>query len=55
VTFGVGQHVSDVLTMNSDAGLNPANVERPKVVYNAATQSYVMLRSESVGGVGRLH
>ncbi len=36
------EHVNDVLTMNSDQGLNPANVERPKVVYNAATQKYVM-------------
>lgn len=35
-------HVNDVLTMDSDPGLRPANVERPKVVYNAATKSYVM-------------
>jgi hypothetical protein len=32
----------DVLTMSSDPDLNPANVERPKVVYNAATGRYVM-------------
>lgn len=36
------EYVHDVLTMDSDPGLNPANVERPKVVYNAATQKYVM-------------
>jgi hypothetical protein len=36
------QHAHDVLTMNSDAGLKPANVERPKVVYNAQTHKYVM-------------
>ncbi len=32
----------DVLQMTSDPGLNPANVERPKVVYNATTGQYVM-------------
>ncbi len=31
-----------VLRMTSDPGLNPANVERPKVVYNASTKKYVM-------------
>lgn len=36
------EHVHDVLTMNSDDGLSPANVERPKVVYNSVTQKYVM-------------
>lgn len=36
------EHAHDVLTMNSDPGLDPANVERPKVVYNAATGKYVM-------------
>ncbi len=36
------EHVNDVLTMESDSGLDPANVERPKVVYNEATQKYVM-------------
>jgi hypothetical protein len=36
------ERVNDVLTMDSDADLNPANIERPKVVYNAATQKYVM-------------
>jgi hypothetical protein len=36
------EHVHDVLTMSSDPDLNPANVERPKVVYNAATGQYVM-------------
>ena len=33
---------SDVLTMSSDPDLNPANIERPKVAYNAATDNYVM-------------
>lgn len=36
------EHVHDVLQMTSDPGLAPANVERPKVVYNAATDKYVM-------------
>lgn len=36
------EHTHDVLTMDSDPGLKPANVERPKVVYNAATHKYVM-------------
>ncbi len=36
------EHAGDVLTMTSDPGLNPANVERPKVVYNARTGKYVM-------------
>jgi YD repeat-containing protein len=36
------EHVHDVLTMNSDPDLKPANIERPKVVYNAQTQQYVM-------------
>lgn len=36
------EHVNDVLTMASHPGLKPANVERPKVVYNAATKKYVM-------------
>ncbi|HEY6723712.1 MAG TPA: RICIN domain-containing protein [Polyangiaceae bacterium] len=36
------EHAHDVLTMNSDPGLDPANVERPKVVYNSATGKYVM-------------
>jgi hypothetical protein len=36
------EYVHDVLTMDSDPGLDPANVERPKVVYNAATGKYVM-------------
>lgn len=36
------EHVHDVLTMNSDSGLKPANIERPKVVYNRATEKYVM-------------
>lgn len=35
-------HVHDVLSMDSHQGLKPANVERPKVVYNASTQRYVM-------------
>ncbi len=36
------EFVHDVLTMMSDPGLDPANVERPKVVYNANTGKYVM-------------
>ncbi len=32
----------DVLTANSGAGLKPANIERPKVIYNASTGKYVM-------------
>ena len=32
----------DVLTMSSDPELDPANIERPKVVYNASTGRYVM-------------
>lgn len=36
------EHAHDVLSMMSDEGLRPANVERPKVVYNAATEKYVM-------------
>ena len=36
------EHAHDVLTMDSDPGLRPANVERPKVVYNDATGQYVM-------------
>lgn len=36
------EHAHDILTMMSDADLRPANVERPKVVYNASTQKYVM-------------
>lgn len=33
---------NNVLTMNSAAELNPANIERPKVIYNASTGQYVM-------------
>jgi hypothetical protein len=33
---------NNVLTENSDAGLKPANIERPKVIYNATTKKYVM-------------
>lgn len=36
------EHAHDVLTMNSDGDLQPANIERPKVVYNASTGKYVM-------------
>ncbi len=32
----------DVLRSSSHAELNPANIERPKVVYNASTGKYVM-------------
>src|SRR5262245_290650 len=33
---------NNVLTANSSPELNPANIERPKVVYNASTGRYVM-------------
>lgn len=33
---------NDALKMTSDPDLRPANVERPKVVYNAQTKKYVM-------------
>jgi hypothetical protein len=33
---------NDVLKMTSAAELMPANIERPKVVYNASTKKYVM-------------
>jgi hypothetical protein len=33
---------NNVLTANSSAELNPANIERPKVVYNSNTGRYVM-------------
>lgn len=33
---------NDALKMTSDPDLQPANIERPKVVYNAATKKYVM-------------
>jgi ricin-type beta-trefoil lectin protein/glycosyl hydrolase family 43 len=33
---------NNVLTANSAAELNPANIERPKVVYNTSTGRYVM-------------
>ena len=36
------EFVHDVLKMTSDPGLSPANVERPKVVYNASTKKFVM-------------
>lgn len=36
------EYVNDVLTMNSHPELSPANIERPKVVYNASTGKYVM-------------
>jgi hypothetical protein len=36
------ERAGDLLTMNSDPDLNPANVERPKVVYNESTGKYVM-------------
>lgn len=36
------EHAGDVLSMDSDPGLKPANVERPKVVYNESTGKYVM-------------
>jgi hypothetical protein len=36
------EHRGDVLTMNSAAELKPANIERPKVAFNASTGQYVM-------------
>jgi hypothetical protein len=36
------EHQYDILTSDSDPELDGTNVERPKVVYNAATQQYVM-------------
>lgn len=36
------ERVNDVLTMDSDPDLDPANIERPKVVYNEATGRFVM-------------
>lgn len=36
------EFTKDVLRSSSHAELNPANIERPKVVYNAATGKYVM-------------
>jgi hypothetical protein len=36
------EFVSNVLDEASGAGLDPANVERPKVVFNASTGKYVM-------------
>ena len=36
------EFVHDVLREDSGAGLDPANVERPKVVFNASTNQYVM-------------
>ena len=33
---------SNVLTQNSASELKPANIERPKVIYNASTNKYVM-------------
>ncbi|MCH7233109.1 RICIN domain-containing protein [Glycomyces sp. L485] len=35
-------HANDILTRNSDPDLDPANIERPKVVYNAEHDHYVM-------------
>lgn len=43
----------DVLRQDSAAGLDPANVERPKVVYNASTKKYVMwMHWENGAGYG---
>jgi Glycosyl hydrolases family 43/Ricin-type beta-trefoil lectin domain-like len=43
----------DVLRQDSAPGLDPANVERPKVVYNAATHQYVMwMHWENGAGYG---
>ena len=35
-------HVNDILTRNSHPDLNPSNIERPKVVYNAQYDHYVL-------------
>ncbi|WP_030159665.1 RICIN domain-containing protein [Glycomyces sp. NRRL B-16210] len=35
-------HVNDILTRTSHPDLNPANIERPKVVYNAEYDHYVL-------------
>ncbi|WP_279139443.1 hypothetical protein [Sphingomonas paucimobilis] len=32
----------DILTRNSAPSLNTSNIERPKVIYNAATNKYVL-------------
>jgi hypothetical protein len=43
----------DVLRQDSAAGLDPANIERPKVVYNASTKKYVMwMHWENGSGYG---
>jgi hypothetical protein len=45
--------VHDVLRQDSAAGLDPANIERPKVVYNASTKKYVMwMHWENGSGYG---
>lgn len=35
-------HAGDILTKDSDPALDPANIERPKVIYNAEYDHYVM-------------
>ncbi|GAB3656826.1 RICIN domain-containing protein [Glycomyces tarimensis] len=35
-------HANDILTRNSHPELSPANIERPKVIYNAEHDHYVM-------------
>ncbi|MCH7231890.1 RICIN domain-containing protein [Glycomyces sp. L485] len=35
-------HANDILTRNSHSDLDPANIERPKVIYNAEYDHYVM-------------
>ncbi|WP_026925306.1 RICIN domain-containing protein [Glycomyces arizonensis] len=35
-------HVNDILTKDSDPALDPANLERPKVIYNAEYDHYVL-------------
>jgi hypothetical protein len=35
-------HANDILTRNSHPDLDPANIERPKVIYNAEYDHYVM-------------
>ncbi|THV35673.1 RICIN domain-containing protein [Glycomyces buryatensis] len=35
-------HANDILTKDSDPDLDPANIERPKVIYNESNDTYVM-------------
>ncbi|HYP90513.1 MAG TPA: family 43 glycosylhydrolase, partial [Polyangiaceae bacterium] len=47
------EHAHDVLRQDSAPGLDPANIERPKVIYNASTKKYVMwMHWENGAGYG---